>query len=177
MLRLQKTMLWLAGFSACLVTAWVMAFAMTQQPDDPLLFGGAVVTVGSAAALCVTILLRIESAWRMWPIQVSTSASALSAQFQQRGKVLADRFNIDEPRFCAQAQAVCTAWSFCGSESDKHPAAFATDMDGSRQLITHEALAHDPSLPLIRHRGLPVSCLAQGPIAEASCKPTRTTGR
>lgn len=169
MIHFQKTTLWLAALSALVGLGCIGAFLFDRQIEGDLLFGASMAAVFGTASLVVGLLLICT--WPLKPERLPRrlvtpmpaefeANAALAEQYEYRQEVLGERFNIDEPHFCTQAKAPCTAWSFCGSGPDMQ-----TDdchlAEGADNAATAQSSVLNPlSLPLIRRDRPAPSCLA-----------------
>ena len=129
MTRIRKTMLWMATLCAAIGVAFIVAFLQSRQPHGDLLVDATLAASLAAAALfasvvfvCLDSLRRPQTrAPSLNPPTVGRAAAApvpVHALLQERQDVLQERLHVDEARVCSQAQAPCTCWSFCGSDTE-----------------------------------------------------------
>ena len=184
MVHVQKATLWLAAIFACIGTACIAVYLTIRKPEGYLLLGAAIAAAFSAVSLFVgVIFVCIESArhkrlavQRVVPSPEPVSNSAVAEQIKQRQQVLGERLNIDEPRFCSQAKAPCTAWSFCGSVPDTAIEKTATHIEEreSQNSVSSQTTVHNiQPLPVILRKAKPASCLALTSVAENVDAPER----
>ena len=176
--RFQRMAIWLSMFFVLAGVVCLAAFLLIRKQDDYFLVGAGLAAVCSLATLLtVVVSLCVGSGWRprVFPAVLpqsgreETIVPSLSEHFQQRRKMLEERSNIDERRFCAQAQAPCTSWSFCGSTQEISPLSLAENCDVQDALRLQEEQANTEGLPIIRRSGgVPTSCLALAPVVKVS---------
>jgi len=176
--RFQRMAIWLSMFFVFAGVVCLAAFLLIRKQEDYFLIGAGLAAVcGLATLLTVVVSLCVGSGWRprVFPAVLprpgteETIAPSLSEHFQQRRKMLEERSNIDERRFCTKAQAPCTSWSFCGSTQEISPLSLAENCDVQDALRLQEGQANTEGLPIIRRSGgAPTSCLAIVPVVKMS---------
>lgn len=184
MIHFQKTTLWLAALSALVGLGCIGAFLFNRQIEGDLLFGASMAAVFGTASLVVGLLLICT--WPLKPERLPRRLVApmpaefgakanLAEQYEYRQEVLGERFNIDEPHFCTQAKAPCTAWSFCGSDPDMHNDAGKLALETDNAATPQSSLLNPQSLPLIRRDRPAQSCLALAADTDFSGRSKRQT--
>lgn len=182
MVPFQRVTIWLAAAFAIAGTISIAAYLLLWKPAGYLLPGAALAALCSVVSLLagvISVSMEPVSRRRSGASRTSSAAaeaitdSALSAQFQQRREVLSERLNIDEPQFCSQAQATCTAWSFCGTAPDARALVTSpTTPEAQGGAAPQESPSTATPSRVLHRTGKPAACLALGPGAEAVSKPS-----
>ena len=180
MVLLHRTSLWLATLMACVGMSCIAIFLLNRSHDAELLSSAASAAMFSTMLVLVSVIFtgfasgrraRRNSARWVFPPLGPVTAPLLTDQQQQRQEALSERLHIDEPRFCTQAQAPCTAWSFCGSTPPERPMTFVKNPEEPGLASPPEMLHENSLLPIIQRSGVPLtSCLGLSSKAKSGDK-------